>query len=155
MSVVRRRQARYLGDVIRDTGSTKVDADSPVSCRNVLSSWVHETHGLEPSVAVRHSVDAHTLGIRLARVFSNDPNVLELWIEPDHEEVVFWLVTEPVDADTRRALHGASLVVYDEEEFADAMFEIHILSPTNYPEGYDLHDSIPASATRIDLSPHA
>lgn len=106
-------------------------------------------------MAVRHSVDAHTLGTRLARIFSDNPVVRELWIEPEHEEVVVWLITEPVDADTRRTLHGASLVVYDEEEFADAMFEMHILSPTNYPEGYDLHDSIPAHATRIDLSPHA
>ena len=104
-------------------------------------------------MAVRHRVDAQTIGSILARVFSKDPSVVELWVEPGHEEDVFWLITEPIDAEKRRDLHGASLAVYD--EFEDALFEVHILSPTNYPEGYDLHNSIPARATRIELSPDA
>jgi hypothetical protein len=95
------------------------------------------------------------LGTRLARVFRDDPRVREVWFEPELDEVVFWLIATPVDADTRRALHEAAFVVYDEDEFVDALFEMRILSPTNYPDGYDLHDSIPARAIRIDLSDRA
>ena len=103
-------------------------------------------------MAVRHSVDAHTLGTRLARVFRDDSRVRELWIEPEHEEIVFWLITEPIDMNEHRELHGASLAVYDDETFEDALFEMHILDPRHYPEGYDLHQSIPSRATRVNLA---
>lgn len=106
-------------------------------------------------MAVRHSVDAHALGARLARAFSGNPHVRELWIEPEHEEVVFWLITEPIDPDMRQNLHGASLVLFDEDEFEDALFEMRILNPRNFPDGYDLHDSIPARAQRVEFLPNA
>ncbi len=103
-------------------------------------------------MAIRHRIDPHTLGIRLARVFWNDPRVRELWIESQHEEVVFWLITEPIDMNEHRELHGASLAVFDDEGFKDALFEMHILDPRHYPGGYDLHQSIPSRATRVDLA---
>jgi hypothetical protein len=103
-------------------------------------------------MAIRHRIDPQTLGTRLARVLCNDPRVRELWIEPQHEEVVFWLITEPIDMNEHRELHGASMAVFEDERFEDALFEMHILDPRHYPEGYDLHQSIPSRAVRVDLA---
>ena len=103
-------------------------------------------------MAIRHRVDPQMLGTRLARVFWNDPRVRELWIEPKHDEIVFWLITEPIDMNDHRELHGVSLAVYEDERFEDAPFEMHILDPRHFPDGYDLHRSIPSRATRVDLA---
>lgn len=100
-------------------------------------------------MAVRHSVDAQTLGTRLAREFDGNSDVLELWVESDRDQAVFWLITKPLDMPAQRDLYGAVRPLYD--AFPDARLILHILNPQTFVDGACLEAMIPSGASKVQL----
>ena len=100
---------------------------------------------LEP-LSYHRLPQADEIGLALARIVRDEPEVKELWVST-HPEIHLWLVVGPMDLDTQRSLYLLTDPVY--ERFRSIDFEFHILNPREHRG--DVHRALPPFAFEIPL----
>ena len=90
---------------------------------------------------------AQQLGRVLAEAASREPLVEELWVSTLPGGVRLWLITQNIDMDAARDLHGLADILYQRFDRPD--FEVFVINP-RHSLG-DVHAAIPQSAVQIPL----
>ena len=98
-------------------------------------------------MAVAASDTRHEMERTLAEVAGREPVVSGLWVTADHEGLHFWLMTDPIDAETERRLYELADAL--DERFPDATFQLHVLNPRHYTGS--ARDAVPAGAAEVPL----
>jgi hypothetical protein len=100
-------------------------------------------------MAVRSEVRPGEVGRSLGAELARAEGLVEgLWMTTRPGVLTFWVLTQPIDAETQRCLYERTAVLYD--QFPDIAFEVHILNPEWY-EGGDAAAELPQDAHRIAL----
>ncbi len=87
------------------------------------------------------------MGPVLAKVAGWEPVVSALWVSADHEGLHFWVLTDPIDAETERRLYELADAL--DEHFPGVVFQLHVLNPRHFRG--TVRDVVPAGAKEIPL----
>lgn len=93
-----------------------------------------------------------SMGKAYAELVRDDHSVRELWVTEDCEGFIVSMLTDEIDADHERRLYGLAIQV--QQQFPDALFEVHVRNPRNYTLNSrdQMRDKfLPAGARQIPL----
>lgn len=99
-------------------------------------------------MALENAISVHEVGHVLADAVREDPAALDLWIRGDHDRIVIWLLTMPIDRETERRLYGRATLLY--ERFPRMAIEFRLINPRLF-ETLDLTTIIPPDAEQFHL----
>lgn len=94
-----------------------------------------------------------SMGKAYAALLRDDHSVRELWVTEDCEGFIVSMLTDEIDADHERRLY--SLANQVQQQFPDALFEVHVNNLRNYtlPTIDELRRHVlPADARQVPLS---
>src|SRR5688500_15555205 len=98
-------------------------------------------------MVVHQPVTIETLAIRLIKVLEHHPGVREVWLTENRGDATFWVIVDPLDHAAELGLFEVTNILFD--DYPGARWDLHLLNPVNYPEGYDLRKSIRAGARQL------
>lgn len=101
-------------------------------------------------MAVQNRVTAREIGRSYAVAVSGMPAARRLWISTHRDAVDLWLLTGPIDEETRRRLFDPVASMYDRFPGADMRF--HVINPDEHHR-FDLDLILPSDAKEIPLRP--
>ena len=106
-------------------------------------------------MAIKDQVTVQDIGRSYAEAVRGQPTAKRLWVSTGPDYVALWLLTKPVDMDTRRRFFVPVADMYD--RFPDAHMRFHVIDPSEYDgldlehDGPDLDRVRPADAVEIPL----
>ena len=101
-------------------------------------------------MAIKDEVTAQEIGRSYAAAVSREPTAQRLWVSSHRDYIELWLLSEPIDMDTRRRFFEPVAEMHD--RFPDANARFHVINPSEY-DGLDLRMVLPADAAEIPLRP--
>jgi hypothetical protein len=108
------------------------------------------TDGDGQTLAAARLARAVEVGRAFAEIIRDEPFVRELWVTADTEEpgIYLWLITDPIDMDAERDLHGTPTDrLFD--RFPREDIWVHPLNPRNHIG--DIHGALRRDAVQIPL----
>jgi hypothetical protein len=102
-------------------------------------------------MAVGNELKPEELGRRLAEVLARPEGIVRgLWMTTRRGTVTVWILTRPIDSDTRQHLYERTAVLY--EFFPEAELAVHVLNPEWFKDG-DALSALPPDAQPIPFAP--
>lgn len=99
-------------------------------------------------MAIQNATHSSDIEPVLASMLANEPQAVRLWADRYRGAIEFWLLTEPIPADTERHLYGVATELH--EQFPEALIEFHLVNPRHF-HNFDITEIVPPAAQEIRL----
>lgn len=103
-------------------------------------------------MATRHIASIEELTSAMTDIFGSHPEARELWVALRTGVPWYWLVTAEVDPATERELYRLAAMVFD--QVSGALFDVHIINPSQYEPSEASRNAIPVDARLITAFRH-